>query len=204
MDPYTDRITIVEIPSGNLIPRPDVDDAGVRPSLQHFLNQNTILLDRHTMPVLQTVYATMYRLLYNNPMPQETVNSLTKKISAALLKEGLWTWHIHDLAIEILHYFEQYPGTTPGMREVTGALKERLPLLFKKHETDPGQYIEPLVREIIRAFQQAGESTSIREISNLISSREELSRLPDELITGVVREFFELLFTKGLITYNRD
>ena len=169
------------------------------PSVQGFLD--TGASRTVPLPVIRKVFQCIKEIPPDrNPHPA----ALTGRIARLLLDQGMWTWHLPGLVEELRKYMDKYREERLELEAVEREMRGRLLPILRDSGLDREPLVEELVDQIISVFNSSSTQTSLQEISEKLQETPAFARLPEEVVDRCVDQFFDILFTRGYISFIDD
>ena len=138
------------------------------------------------------------------PGDLDSTTNLTGKIANELLMQGEWTWQLPELIRDITRYLQKFTEDRLELEEVRREMNSRLAPIFTEAKIEDNVLISDLIDQIIAVFSSCSSRTSLQEISDKLQETPAFQDLPEEVVDHCVDEFFDILFSRGYISFVDD
>jgi len=160
------------------------------------------LLKSEPIKLFQLSYNFVYDLVVLSENDVFTIDQIIKKLVFMLLKEGLWSWNIPEIAKKITDYLSKKDGVKKiDLGSLHEQLFSKVKAVLEKEGHSSVSLTNLIVNEMIFEIEKEGPKTSIEKIISKLRHRFELANLSNEIVDGCVNEFIELMFDKGCIFF---
>jgi hypothetical protein len=171
------------------------------PSVQGFLADGNSAARSVPLPIIRRVFQIIKEI---PPDRQPHPATLTGRIARTLLEQGMWTWNLPALVEGLRKYIDKYREERLELEAVEREMRGRLLPILQDSGLAREPLVEELVDQIISVFNSSSSQTSLQEISEKLQETPAFARLPEEVVDRCVDEFFDILFTRGYISFIDD
>ena len=171
------------------------------PSLRGYLAERNKTARTVPIVTLKSVFRQIAKL---PPGDVETSYSLTADIAKQLLMQGEWTWQLPELIRDISRYMQKFSEDRLELEDVRNEMNTRLSPIFSEAQIEDSILISDLIDQIITVFSSCNSRTSLQEISDKLQETPAFQELPEEVVDHCVDEFFDILFSRGYISFIDD
>jgi len=174
-------------------------------SFHGFYKFSPELFEQNPRILLKTVYLTIFSLTFLNNGPRLDFSDTLNHVTMALLRENMWVWDLETIIKRNLDYFEKFMKLSgPSFKKIRKEMTENI----KPYLTAAGMFspllVDTIIEQITKEFEAGGKKTSIEEIASRLQKNPILNKLPNEVIDKCIDEFFDILFTKGYISFSGE
>jgi len=195
------QIMIFPILPDKNIPYKNSEEKEKIPSLRGYLSRRNTISRAVPILTLKSVFRQISRL---SPEDLGTHSGITGEIARELLNQGEWTWQLPELIKDISSYMQQFSKDRIELDEVRKEMTKRLSPIFIGAKIEDKIIISTLINQIITVFSSCHNRTSLQEISDRLQKTPSFKQLPEEVVDSCVDEFFDILFSRGYISFLDD